>query len=130
MSLILYNSTDDFSDEWGELPPHSSSSLSNSFEMKGTLTFTVQSIENWLKIENFIRLRNRSRVFSNGTNINGANIGDYTCPVQDKVTGKKFFAILEFSRENSSDTRFFNNGNWEKDGVTFTINVTEVQKYD
>ena len=125
MSLILYKS-EDFSEEWGELPPHASSTLSNSFEINGNLVFKNQTKETWLPIENFIRLRNRGRVFSNGTNINSLNVGDYTCPVQDKVTGKKFYAILDFSRDSSGDTRFWSGKTWQTDGSNFTITVKEV----
>ena len=75
MSLILYN--DDERTSVGiTLPPHVTSDLSNNFEMVGSLSFLPQSKVDWLKIENWIRMRNNALTHNQSQNIRGKTVGD------------------------------------------------------
>jgi len=126
MSLILYN--DDSHSVVGiTLPPHTSSSLVDDFEYNGSLEFNTQDKMTWLKIQNWLKMRNSNLTFNKGTNIRGKTTGDYTCWCQDTVTLRYFKAIIRMKRSYSaSGTAFHKNGVWEKDGSTFSLDIQEV----
>ncbi len=127
MSLILYNN-DERTSVGITLPPHVTSDLSNNFEMVGSLSFLPQSKVDWLKIENWIRMRNNTLTHNQSQNIKGKTVGDYTCWCKDTVSLRVFKAKLTFSRSyDVSSTAFWNNGQWENDGSKITIAVQEVK---
>ena len=129
MSLILYNYYNGENDNsvGVTLPPHTTSTLSNNFQMNGRLDFNTQAKINWLKIENWIRMRNNALTHNQSTNIRGKTVGDYTCWCKDPVTLRKFKAKLTFNRNyDAKSTAFWNNGTWEQDGSTISIEVQEV----
>ena len=127
MSLILYN--DDARTSVGViLPPHVTSTLTNNYEIKGQLEFLPQAKVDWLKIENWIRMRNNALTHNQSQNIRGKTVGDYTCWCKDTVSLRIFKAKLTFSRSyDVNSTAFFNNGQWENDGSKITIVVQEVK---
>lgn len=126
MSLTLYQS--DNVTEFITTPSYASvqARISNQYD----LTYTFNPTEFYIvkKIQEFVRLRNTNQTTDVTKNLRGKNIGDYTCKVKDNSTGLVFFARIDFSSSEDSNTRFFNcNNEWENRGRSFTLSMQEVE---
>ena len=65
-----------------QTPPVANVSYNDSFQVTATYNFNTCSQEVWNRLVNFVRMRNNTGIKSEGVNINGKAIGDYTCPVR------------------------------------------------
>lgn len=123
MSLKLYND-DNFTILVVETPPVRDISEVFDNGKSATYNFNLQSRDIWEKIARFIKFRNATQTNTSGTNLNGKVTGDYTCGIMDTQSGEKFFAKLTMDTQTA---RFWKNGQWQKDGRSFSIQVTEVE---
>lgn len=122
MSIILYD--DDFNTIGVEIPPYASLSRDISVNEKWTVTLPATNENVVRQILEYIKLRNQTLTFNNQTNINGRLIGDYTCAIS--LNGYPTYAKITVNSSNDSNTRFHDNGVWQKDGATVSLNIEEV----
>lgn len=122
MAVILYD--DDFITEGLTIPPYASITKEYSVDRKFTIDIPPTN-ENIVKsIENYILLRNQTLTFNQQKNINGRNIGDYTCAIS--INGDEFYCLITLNTNSGKDTRFYDNGVWQKDGATLSLSIQEV----